>query len=246
MVLKMFKKGKSEKPAKKGGGLFGSGKKSKGNTQQNQPFDEVSMVESGIEQQDDFSLKKPNKKNKSKGKSAGFDINKLDIKKTITILVVVLVILILLLVAKIMMGGDDAQVSVSDAPPPAENTSEPVPVIEPAQPTTPDMPAVSEPAPTPEAPISPPANPEPAVAVDMPVAPPTVAEPVQVQEVPVPPPAPATPPPQPVQQVQPTQPQPVQQKPANSGGSVSADELDSLLNQRIYRERNTAPPTSTN
>lgn len=262
----LFKKSKEKstnektKPTKKSGGLFGGGLGKKSAPITDDHYDEV------VESADNLDDETPKKSSLKKGKSAkpalglkkstkaksgkaglDLDINKIDTKKALTVLVGILVVLILLLLASIFMGGKD------EVPPPApmpipEQTAEPPAPETPAEPEPTTEPVATEPVAPPPAPVAEPAPasvateppaqvPPPAPAtVDVPVAPPQVAEPVA-------PPADihselrieTTPPPQ-----------PAAPKPAPSGGKISYDEFLKETENRVFRERNTAPPTATN
>lgn len=186
--------------------------------------------------------KKPSKAKKTKGDTANLDlknldINKLDTQKLIKILAGVLVVLILLLLAKLFLFNDNSE--PAPVPPPAPEVVEQAPPAEPVPAT--DGQVVTEPAPAetvPEQPIQP--VPE---QVQVPAEPPAPA-PVEVAA----PTPPVQPEPTPVQ-VEPAPPAqaPVQTPaPAKSGGKMSYDEFLKETENRVYRERSTAPPTASN
>lgn len=220
----LFGGSKSDKSAKKGGGLGFGKKPSKAKTGND------SLSDDDFGEKPAFSLKNNKGAGKpKKGKGGGLDLSKMDTKKLIMGLVAVLVVLVLLLVATFVIGGGDES---SELPPPemaSEQVSEPAP------------------APMPESPPAetPPPAPEQQVTVE---APPTPTEPA-----PVAPPAPVEQPPvavapPPAQQPVQVAPQPQQAQPAGVSRPATApmtrEEFESGAD-KIYRERTTTPPTSS-
>lgn len=227
----LFKKSKEKsanektKPTKKSGGLFGGGLGKKSAPITDDHYDEV------VESADNLDDETPKKSSLKKGKSAKPTLGlkkstkaksgkaglDLDINKIDT--KKALTVLVGTLVVLILLLLASIFMGGKDeVPPPA-----PMPIPEQtAEPLAPETPA--EPEPTTEP-----------VATE-PVAPPQVAEPVA-------PPADihselrieTTPPPQ-----------PAAPKPAPSGGKISYDEFLKETENRVFRERNTAPPTATN
>lgn len=216
------KKEKTAKPAKKSGGsLFGKKEKKP----VNHLDDETVSSETGDvglpPESANAKAGKPKPKAKKGGKGgAGLDLAKMDTKKLITGLVAVLIVLILLLVASIMMGGDEPV--DEPMPAPQEQIQEPAPAV------APEAPAQEMPAPVSDQALPPPETP-----------PAPVEQPVQQ--------APAVAPPVPATQAAPqqqAQPQQAAPKPAGTG-MMTEEEFLRETQQRVYRERSTAPPTAS-
>lgn len=213
----LFGGSKSDKSAKKGGGLGFGKKPSKAKTGND------SLSDDDFGEKPAFSLKNNKGAGKpKKGKGGGLDLSKMDTKKLIMGLVAVLVVLVLLLVATFVMGGGDES---AELPPPemaSEPVSEPVLAEPPPVETPPEQVAVeAPPMPAESAPAPAPVEPPP-VAV---APPPTQAQqPVQVA-------------PQP-QQAQPAD----VSRPVTA--PMTREEFESGAD-KIYRERTTTPPTSS-